>query len=127
MAKEAVLESVTMLLGDDGILRIRINEGARISLAQAKLQYETIRRMCGDDRVAVLVDATGNHEVDKDAQQWAADHTANRIATAVVSSKPFAAITLNLFISLFKPKSTFKLFRDEEKALAWLREMMNNQ
>lgn len=127
MAKEAVLESVTMLLGDDGILRIRINEGAVINLAQAKLQYETILRMCGEKRIAVLVDATGNHEIEKDAQQWAADHTSNRIATAVISSKPFASITLNLFISLFKPKSTFKLFRDEEKAMEWLRDMMINQ
>jgi hypothetical protein len=123
MAKEAVLESVTMILGDDGILRIRIMEGACINLAQAKLQYETIRRLCGDSRVLVLVDATSKHEVDKDAQQWAADHTENRIATAVISSRPFAAITLNLFISLFNPKSTFKLFRDEEKALAWLKEL----
>lgn len=124
MAKEAVLESVTMLLGDDGILRIRIKEGARINLAQAKLQYDTIRRMCGDERVAVLVDASGPHEVDRDAQQWAADHTENRIATAVISSSPVAAITLNLFITLFKPKSTFKLFREEEKAISWLQEMM---
>lgn len=124
MAKEAVLESVTMLLGDDGILRIRIKEGARINLAQAKLQYETIRRMCGDEKVAVLVDAASEHSVDKDAQQWAADNTDNRIATAVISSSPVAAITLNLFITLFKPKSTFKLFREEEKAMAWLHEMM---
>lgn len=124
MAKEAVLESVTMLLGDDGILRIRIKEGARINLAQAKLQYETIRRMCGDEKVAVLVDAASEHSVDKDAQQWAADNTDNRIATAVISSSPVAAITLNLFITLFKPKSTFKLFREEGKAMAWLHEMM---
>jgi hypothetical protein len=123
MAKEAVLESVTMLLGDDGILRIRIKEGARINLAQAKLQFETIRRMCGDEKVAVLVDASSDHSIDKDAQQWAANNTDNRIATAVISSSPVAAITLNLFITLFKPKSTFKLFREEQKAIAWLEEM----
>lgn len=126
MAKEAVLETVLMTYGDDGILRIRINEGAVIGLSQAKLQFETIRRLCGDVKIAVLVDATLNHTVTKEAQAYAAQNVDNRIATAVINPNPFAKITLNIFLSIFKPATPFRTFTKEESALMWLKEKMNS-
>lgn len=125
MAKEAVLETVTMTYGDDGILRIRINEGAVIGLDQAKLQYETIHRLCGDTRLPVLVDARSNHTVTKEAQEYGAAKASGRIATAVLNGNPFAKVSLNVFLSIFRPASTFRVFSDEEKAIEWLKEMRN--
>lgn len=127
MAKEAVLETVIMSFGDDGILRIRINEGAAIGLAQAKLQYETIRRLCGDGKTAVMVDARANYTVTKEAQEVAAQHANKRIATAVLGSSPIVKISLNLYLSIFKPTTPYKLFSTEEAAIEWLKEHIRSQ
>ena len=124
MAKEAVLETVLMVYGDDGILRIRINDGAVIGLAQAKLQTETIRRLCGDTKLPVLVDARANYSITKEAEEYGAQQAANRIATAVLSSSPFAKLTLNIFLGIFKPTTKFKAFSDEEDAVKWLKEQV---
>jgi hypothetical protein len=122
MAKEAVLETVTMSYGEDGILRIRIEEGAAIGLLQAKLQFETIRRLCGDAKILVLIDARAHHTVTKEAQEYAAQNVGGRIATAVINQNPFAQISLNLYLKIFKPVSPYRLFSEEDEAVAWLKE-----
>lgn len=124
MAKEAVLETVLMAYGDDGILRVTINEGANIGIAQAKLQKETTERLCGNLKVPVLVDARASYTITKEAEEYGAQQSLNRIATAVISSSPFAKITLNVFISIFKPATAFKVFSNEEDAVLWLKEQM---
>lgn len=127
MAKEAVLETVLMSYGDDGILRITINEGAIINLSQAKLQVETIHRLCGDGKLMILVDARANYSITKEAQEFAAQHNSNRYATAVVSSNQFTKVALNMYLSVFKPSRPYKLFSDEDEAVNWLKEQKRNQ
>lgn len=122
MAKEAILETMNMVYGDDGILRIRITEGAAIGLAQARLQFDTIRRLCGDNKVLALIDARASHTVTKEAQAYASQQVGNRIATAVVSANSFSKIALNLFLRIFKPASQFRMFSNEESAVEWLKE-----
>ena len=127
MAKEAVIETAVMIYGDDGILRIRINEGAHIDLAQAKLTRETIRRLCGETKIPVLVDATVRYTITKEAEEFGAQNANNRIATAVISSNPFGKISLNIFLAIFKPSTTFKFFMNEEKAVEWLNEQVKRR
>lgn len=122
MSKEAVLETVTMSYGDDGILRIKINEGAVIGLTQAKLQFETIRRICGDGKILVLIDTSASHTVTKEAQEYASQNVGNRIATAVINPNPFSKISLNIYLRIFKPVTPYKMFFSEESACEWLLE-----
>ena len=122
MAKEAVLETVTMSYGEDGILLIRIEEGAAIGIRQAKLQFETIRRLCGDGKILVLIDASANHTVTKEAQEYAANNVGNRIATAVINPNPFSKISLNIYLTIFRPQTPYKMFSNEEDAREWLLE-----
>lgn len=126
MAREAVLETVTMSYGDDGILRIKINEGAAIGLPQAKLQFETIRRLCGEGKILVLIDARADHTVTKEAQKYTAQNVGNRIATAVINPNPLSNISLNLVLKVFRPTTPYKLFSNEENASAWLGEQRGN-
>lgn len=124
MAKEAVLETVLMSYGDDGILRIRINEGAELTLAQAKLQLETIKRLCGNSKVPILVDARANYTITKEAQEFSSQQEAIRIATAVLSANQFTKVSLNFYLSIFKPATPYRLFSNEEEAIAWLKDQV---
>jgi hypothetical protein len=126
MAKEAVLETVLMTYGEDGILRIRINEGAIIRLSQAKLQVETIKRLCGAGKIAVLIDASAAHTVTKDAQEYSANNVGNRIATAVLNSNPISKIGLNFYLKIFRPSTPYRLFSNEENAVKWLKDKMKS-
>lgn len=122
MAKEAVLQTVWLGLGEDGILRIRILENATITFEQAKLQEQTIHRLIGDSRVPVLIDAREPYSWEKEAQQYIADHAASyRIATAVITNNPVSRLITNTYVSIFKPSYPVKLFTEESKAIEWLK------
>ena len=122
MGKDAILETLTMSYDDDDILRITINEGVEIGLSQVRLQFETIRRLCGDERIVVFIDASASHTVSSEAKEYVATHSDNRIATAILSANPLMKITVNLFSKVFKPTSTYKYFSSKVKAEKWLLE-----
>lgn len=124
MANEAVLETVVMTYGDDGILRITINEGASIGIQQTRLQLETIRRICGDAKIPVLIDARASHHVSTEAKEFTAQNVGNRIATAVISSNPLTKISVNIFVSVFRPSTPYRVFSNEAKAEKWLSEQL---
>jgi len=127
MAKEAVLETVTMIYGEDEILRITINKGAVIGLEQVRLQFDTIRRLCGEKKIPVLVDARADHHITREAKEFAAHSDSNRIATAVVTSNPLGSIFINFFIRVFKPHSRYKSFFGFAEAELWLNLQVQNE
>jgi hypothetical protein len=124
MIKEAILPSVWMGYGDDGIIRIRMQENAYVDLENVKLQYKTIEHLAGNRRIAVLLDARAKFTTTKDAYQYLTQRSQERIGTAVLTSNPFSRAFINTYITVFKPVSPYRLFLDEEKALEWLRELL---
>ena len=111
--------------GEDKILRIRILEGVNIDLKQAKLMNESMQRLAGDGPFPVLIDARVNYDWDKDAQEYIALHSDCRLATAVITNNPLVRLLSNSYVKIFKPSYPSRIFQDEEKAVAWLKEMMN--
>lgn len=124
MAKEALLSTAAMSYGDDGILRIRILANATIGIEQVKLQYEYTRHLCGTGNVPVLVDARHTFSITREAQQYSAQQSAGRIATAVVTNNPVTRILTNTYVKIFKPASPVKMFSGEEEAVMWLKEKL---
>lgn len=124
MIKEAILSTVWMGYGDDGILRIRMIEGAYVDLDNIKLQYSTIQRLVGDQRVAVLLDARAKFTTSKDAYEYLSQQSGHRIATAVITTNSFSKAVINTYITVFKPASPYKMFTSEDLAIEWLKEMI---
>lgn len=124
MAEETVLRSVLIVFGNDNILRMRIKDGVTIDLKQAKIINDEMRRHATHGRIPILIDARVKYNWDKDAQKFMADNSDFRLATAVLSDNPFSRLLTNTFVKIFKPSYPVKLFTEEEKAIAWLKEMM---
>lgn len=124
MSKEAILSTVWMGYGDDGILRIRMLENAYIDLDNIKLQYSTIQRLAGNKRLPVLLDARASFTTSKDAYEYLSQESAKRIATAVLTTNPLSKAVINTYVTVFRPASPYKMFTDEEKAIEWLKEMV---
>lgn len=123
MSKEAILSTVWMGYGDDGILRIRMLENAYIDLNNIKLQYSTIQRLAGNKRLPVLLDARASFTTSKDAYEYLSQESAKRIATAVLTTNPLSRAVINTYVTVFRPASPYKMFTDEQKAIKWLKEM----
>ena len=124
MAEETVLQSSLIVFGNDNILRVRIKEGVTIDLEQAKIMNENMKRHAGNGKIPVLLDARVSYSWDKDAQQYIADHSEWRLATAVLSDNPFSRLLSNTYKKIFKPPYPSKLFTQEEKAIKWLKKLM---
>jgi hypothetical protein len=127
MAKETLLQSCWMGYGEDKILRMRVLEGATIDLKQAKLITESMQRLADETPVAVLIDARQNYTWDKDAQEYIAQHSAYRLATALITNNAVVRIFSNSYAKIFKPSYPLRIFANEEKALEWLKEMMGKR
>lgn len=127
MAKEALTSTSHMELGTDGILRITIHQGARFEMDQVILHYETAHRIAGKHNVPVLVDARAQHTVSRKAQEYAAEQSHTRLATAVVTNSPLTRLLTNIYVSVFRPVSPLKLFSSIESAEDWLRDLMLEQ
>jgi hypothetical protein len=113
-----------MHYGDDGILRVKIMEGAVIGREQVKMQMETIERMGIHIPHLALVDARNDFTITKDGQETAAAYYHMRIATAVVTGNPVTRMLSNAYVDIFKPASPVRLFSNEKDAEAWLIKQM---
>ncbi len=121
MAKETLLQSCWLGFGEDKILRMRVLEGAVIDLMQAKMITESMQRLAEGKRIPVLIDGRHNYTWDKDAQEYIAQNSGFRIATALITDNAVIRILSNSYSKVFKPSYPLKIFSNEEKAIKWLR------
>ena len=124
MAKETLLQSCWLGFGADKILRMRVLEGAVIDLMQAKLITESMLRLAEGNRIPVLIDGRQNWTWDKDAQEYNAQNSGFRIATALIINNAVTRIVSNTYAKVFKPSYPLSVFSNEEMAVAWLRSLV---
>lgn len=120
MAKEALTSKFTIVYGDDGIVRVKPKPGIIAELADVQLYYETCARLTGGHPAPFLVDSTEEYAVTREGQQYASDHSASRLATAVIVSSAFSKNAFNLYLRIFKPMSPMRMFTDVATAEEWL-------
>ena len=123
MAKDAILSTVWISYGDDGILRLKMQEGAHVDLENIKLQHQMFRQLAGDEKLLVLIDGRASFTTSKEAYAYLSENSNMRIATAVLTSNPISRAMINTYITVFRPSSPYRLFTNEAKAVEWLKEM----
>ena len=106
---------------------MRVLEGANIDLKQAKLITESMLRLTDETPVAVLIDGRQSYTWEKDAQEYIAQNSGFRLATALLTNNAVVRILSNSYAKIFKPSYPLKIFATEEKALEWLKEMMEKK
>lgn len=124
MAKETLLQSCWLGYGEDKILRMRVLEGAVIDLKQAKLITESMKRLADEGPVPVLIDGRQSYTWDKDAQEYIAQHSDFRLGTALITNNSVIRIISNSYAKIFKPTYPLRIFPNEEKAVTWLKSLM---
>ncbi|MBK8498233.1 MAG: hypothetical protein IPL52_05330 [Flavobacteriales bacterium] len=127
MNAHAIETSIARIERDPaGIIRIRVNDGARLDVGGFKEILATRQRLAGG--VPARVMALLPEDVDFEVQIMNEDHYAGIDASAF--TKAFAIITqaslytrlYQLYAAYFKPGFPVQVFPDEAAALVWLAE-----
>jgi hypothetical protein len=119
---EAITTTTGLSIGDDGILRITIFEGAKIELKDIRNHYTVSQRITNGKKVKALIDARAIFSISMESRAYAAgpEVSASRIASAILVNSFATKFIINLYITFNKPVHPVKIFSDETLALAWL-------
>lgn len=116
--------SVTeMFVDDDGILRIRILEGAVVTLQKMIEHLAASSKLLNGKKALTLIDGSAQFTMTTEANKLLAskEGAENRIAAAFVTNSFLNKIWFNFYIKFNKPVTPSKMFNSEEQALIWLR------
>jgi len=117
------LNSLTISLGADGIVRFVVKPGAHGTLVEAEAALAAVKQLCPDRSVPVLADIRGAGSVDREARTfYSSPHVAEIVAVAaMLVGSPVSRVIGSFFLGINRPAFPTKLFTDEDEALAWLR------
>lgn len=109
---------------DDGILRIKVIEGAHIDLESIKEDGLVNMQLTNNKRSLALYDSRAFFTIEPDAREYLRSGIIDptRIATAVLTDRLATKILVNFFIRFNKPQTPMKMFTSEKQALKWLKE-----
>ncbi|HRG53752.1 MAG TPA: hypothetical protein PLL00_13030 [Bacteroidia bacterium] len=107
---------------NERLLHMKIMDGAEIELENAIENYEAAQLLVGGHKHLLLVDATSNVYISKEAKTYSAKQKPNSpVAMAVIATSTANRLVGNFYINFNKPTVPTKLFATEEKAIEWLK------
>ncbi|MGZ3901298.1 MAG: DUF7793 family protein [Bacteroidia bacterium] len=109
-------------LDENGILHIKIIEGAHIDLESIIADHEVCKELIGAKKVTALFDARAFFTITAEARNYAKEKISDqsRIATAVLADNIAVKILAHGYIKINKPVTPMKIFKDRKKAIEWL-------
>ena len=111
-------------LTDDGVLIVRVNEGAFQSLADAKENLAVAVSHTKGARRPLLVDIRRAKPLDADARHHFSGQTLVEAFSGLallVDASPFGRMMGNVYLRIARPGIPTQLFSDETQAVTWLK------
>ena len=121
--------STTVLEYSNGLMCLRLKEGAEFDLAAIKEQFLAQDEMTNTEDYAVLVDATHHVSMTKECREFmAAYNNPRRKGTALLTNYNLATLLLaNFYLKFNKPLIPTKIFNKEKEALSWLGDKLHEK
>jgi len=109
-------------IGDDGILRLKPDEGAELNLEEVVSCFDVYRELgCDKTRVLQIIYAHDTMTISPEGRDYASKHGFNFFnASAVINDSLAIRLIVNFFNVFYKQPVPFKMFAREEDALEWL-------
>ena len=107
---------------EDGIICVHFKEGLEITPEVQDRLFKIYNEICQGERRPFLFTAEEYVSVTKEGREYATEmvHLFPRSASAVLVKSVAYKIVANFYLRVNKPKSPYKVFSDEEKAIKWL-------
>lgn len=114
----------TIELWDNGIVFIKIDDNAEVSLIDSKKQYEFLKsKYDGKNKLKVLVLPGRYTSISKEAREFSTipENNEMTIASAIVVRSLAHRIIINFIISINRQqKMKMRMFDNKQKAIDWL-------
>ncbi|MDQ0030823.1 DUF7793 family protein [Arthrobacter bambusae] len=107
----------------DGILRITLRPGGRITAKDGALVQERCLALTGGTGAAVLLQVIGVESIDRDAVRFFSEAVTIK-AFAILGSTPVDRVIAHARHGLPAPQCPTRYFSDEQEALGWLRGLL---
>ena len=110
-------------LSDDGVVIVRIRDGAYQSLEDAKTNLAMALSETAGRRRPLLVDIRTAQPLDADARhQYSGQTLADNFSAMalLIESSPLGSMMGNVYLRIARPGIPTRLFTDESAAVAWL-------
>ena len=116
-------ETAVVQLSEDGVVIVRIRDGARQSLADARTNLAAALFEATGRRRPLLIDIRAAQPLDADARHYYSGQKLvdNFSAIALlVDNSPFGNMMGNIYLRVARLGIPTQLFTDQSRALAWL-------
>jgi hypothetical protein len=113
-----------VVLGDDGVLTVRIRPGAYQSLADAKENLAAALAERSGQRRPLLIDIRGGKPLDAEARHYYSGQVLIDGFVALgllVDASPLGTMMGNVYFRVARPGIPTRLFTAEDRAHDWLR------
>jgi hypothetical protein len=110
-------------LDDQGLVIVRVNDGAAQSLGDAKLNLAAAVSETGGVRRPLLIDIRTAQPLEADARHHYSGQTLVEAFSALallVEGSPFGRMLGNVYLRVARPGIPTQLFSDEARAVEWL-------
>jgi len=111
-------------LNEEGLLVVRINDGALQSLEDAKENLALAVTETGGQRRPLLIDIRTAQPLDADARHHYSGQTLVERFSALallVEASPFGRMLGNVYLRVARPGIPTQLFSDDAQAVEWLK------
>jgi hypothetical protein len=110
------------VLDERGFVRATIENGAEMTLEDAREALEATERIAVGKRRPVLVDLRGIKAQTREARQFFVGEEAARVSAAValLVGSPVSRVVGNFFLRLNVQRTPTELFTNEQQAITWL-------
>ena len=116
-------KTARIALNDEGLLIVRIKDGAHQSLADAKENLALAVSETRGERRPLLIDIRSAQPLEADARHHYSGQTLIERFSALallIESSPFGRMMGNVYLRVARPGIPTQLFSDEARAVEWL-------
>jgi hypothetical protein len=116
-------KTARIALNDQGLLIVRVKDGAHQSLADAKENLALAVSETQGERRPLLIDIRKAQPLEADARHHYSGQTlVDRFSALalLIESSPFGRMMGNVYLRIAQPGIPTQLFSDEARALEWL-------
>lgn len=120
------MPTVVLSRRSDGIVVLRVRDGARQTVAHARQNVATLDRLTGGEPRPCLLDMRAPNTTERGVREFYASKEGSRpvLAMAVLMPPSVMRMLGNLFLAFTAPLHPTRLFGAEDEALAWLRKFV---
>ncbi len=110
----------------EGIVFTKAKPGKHITLEEAKANTDAVNHFFLGEKMALLVDLTRLHSIDKSARDYFSmrGRKTNVGVLAILTKSALNKFVGNFFITFSKPVVPTKLFTDQHHAMDWLKKTL---